>query len=86
MLKTLINMRRIGDHVQHLEAVLSGTLSFVTNRMTSGDTLADAFSDACNLKLCEPDILDDVKGTDAARKAVILAEFNGMVSPAGMRM
>eukprot|EP00949_MAST-11_sp_MAST-11-sp1_P003077 g3077.t1 len=77
VLKTLNNMRRIGDHVQHLEAVLSGTLSFVTNRMASGDTLADAFSDACDLKLCEPDILDDVKGTDAARKAVILARILG---------
>ena len=77
MLRTLSELRRTGDRIRRIEGVLSGTLSFVFNRVNEGDLFSDAVRSAVQLGFAEPDPANDLSGEDVARKLLILAREAG---------
>jgi homoserine dehydrogenase len=77
MLGTLRELHHAGDRVERIEAVLSGTLSFVLGRVQQGDALSTAVRDAVAQGYAEPHPARDLSGEDAARKLVILLRALG---------
>lgn len=77
ILGTLRDLVRTGDRVERIEGVLSGTLNAVCERMTDGEDLSDAVRAAHVAGLTEPHPVDDLTGTDVARKLLILARLAG---------
>lgn len=78
VLSTLRDLVRSGDKVHRIEAVLSGTLSFIFNSMANGMAFSDAVLEAKHLGYTEPDPRDDLSGADVARKVLILARSAGL--------
>jgi aspartokinase/homoserine dehydrogenase 1 len=79
VIDTLKNLVRTGDRVRRIEASLSGTLGFLSNEVSRGRALSAAVRDARARGYTEPHPRDDLAGTDAARKALILARELGHV-------
>ena len=77
VIDTLMSMVRTGDRVERVEGSLSGTLGYLANELMSGVPLSEAVRDAKNKGYTEPHPRDDLSGTDAARKALILARELG---------
>jgi aspartokinase/homoserine dehydrogenase 1 len=67
-----------GDKVRRIEAVLSGTLSFIFNNYDGSKTFSALVREAKSKGYTEPDPRDDLNAMDAARKALILARECGM--------
>lgn len=78
VLSTLRDLVRSGDKVHRIEAVLSGTLSFIFNSMAEGRSFSDSVLEAKRLGYTEPDPRDDLSGADVARKVLILARNAGL--------
>jgi len=78
VLSTLRDLVRSGDKVYRIEAVLSGTLSFIFNAMHEGISFSDAVFEAKRLGYTEPDPREDLSGADVARKVLILARSSGL--------
>ncbi|HUQ96074.1 MAG TPA: hypothetical protein VM010_00310, partial [Chitinophagaceae bacterium] len=74
---TLNDLLRSGDRVRKIEAVLSGTLNFVFNNYTGGQSFADVVQQAQTEGYTEPDPRLDLSGTDVMRKIMILAREAG---------
>ena len=74
----LRDLVRTGDRVVSVGGVLSGTLSFVMNRMRAGDPFSAAVAAARDAGLTEPDVRDDLSGRDVARKLALLAREVGI--------
>lgn len=79
----LRDLVRTGDRVLEIEGVLSGTLSFVMNRMRAGAAFSEAVRAAREAGLTEPDVRDDLSGRDVARKLALLAREVGLEVSAG---
>jgi bifunctional aspartokinase / homoserine dehydrogenase 1 len=77
LLQTLRDLRAAGDEVECVEAVLSGTLSYVLGNVQAGAALSAAVSDAVAQGYAEPHPARDLSGEDAARKLVILLRALG---------
>jgi aspartokinase/homoserine dehydrogenase 1 len=77
LLATLRDLHRAGDRVERVEAVLSGTLSYVLGRLQQGAALSTAVSEAVQSGYAEPNPARDLSGEDAARKLVILLRALG---------
>ncbi len=77
LLGTLRELRDSGDRIEHFEAVLSGTLSFVLGRVHEGAALSTALREAIAAGYAEPHPGRDLSGEDAARKLVILLRALG---------
>lgn len=60
------------DSVVKIEAVLSGTLSFLFSKLNEGISFSEAVREAIHLGYCEANPLTDLKGVDAVRKLLIL--------------
>lgn len=71
ILSTLRELAQAGDRIERLEAVLSGTLSFVLGRAHQGVALSAAIREAVASGYAEPHPGRDLSGEDAARKLVI---------------
>lgn len=67
-----------GDTDVKIEAVLSGTLSYVFNTFTGKKLFSETIAEAKQLGFTEPDPREDLKGTDVARKILILARETGL--------
>jgi aspartokinase/homoserine dehydrogenase 1 len=78
ILGTLSDLVRSGDTVLSIEAVLSGTLSFIFNSMRQGVPFSQAVREAKTRGYTEPDPRDDLSGMDVARKVLILARDAGV--------
>ncbi len=78
ILGTLSDLVRSGDAVLSIEAVLSGTLSFIFNSMREGLSFSQAVLEAKARGYTEPDPRDDLSGMDVARKVLILARDAGI--------
>ena len=78
LLATLADLRRAGDRIERLEAVLSGTLSYVLGSVQAGQALSQSIGEAVALGYAEPDPACDLSGIDAARKLVILLRAGGI--------
>lgn len=78
LLRTLRELTAAGDRVVSLEAVLSGTLSFVLNRVQAGQSFSASVRESIALGYAEPHPAADLSGADAARKLVILLRALGI--------
>lgn len=74
---TLNDLRRSGDTVTKIQAVLSGTLNFVFNHYDATKPFADVVKQAQSEGYTEPDPRLDLGGTDVMRKILILARESG---------
>jgi aspartokinase/homoserine dehydrogenase 1 len=77
IINTLNDLMRSGDKIRRIEAVLSGTLNFVFNNYDGTRAFAEIVRDAQTQGYTEPDPRLDLKGTDVARKILILARESG---------
>lgn len=74
---TLNDLRRSGDKVNKIQAVLSGTLNFVFNNYDGSKPFAEVVKQAQDEGYTEPDPRLDLGGTDVMRKIMILAREAG---------
>lgn len=74
---TLNDLRRSGDKVNKIQAVLSGTLNFVFNHYDGSKPFASVVKQAQDEGYTEPDPRLDLGGTDVMRKIMILAREAG---------
>ena len=77
LLAALRELAAANDRVERVEAVLSGTLSYVLGRVQQGEALSAAVRAAVAQGYAEPHPAADLSGADAARKLVILLRALG---------
>jgi aspartokinase/homoserine dehydrogenase 1 len=77
VLSTLRNLVNSGDKLIKIEAVLSGSLSYIFNSFSPGTKFSELVRMAKNLGFTEPDPRDDLSGMDVKRKILILAREAG---------
>ena len=82
---TLQSLLKGGDRVLRLEAILSGSLSFLLGALEDGIPFSEAVRIARDRGFTEPDPRDDLSGLDVARKLLILARELGAGDRAGGR-
>lgn len=78
LINTLQGLINSGDRIHKIEAVLSGTLSFIFNTFAAGLKFVDVVKEAKAKGFTEPDPRDDLSGTDVARKILILSRECGI--------
>lgn len=72
VLSTLSDLIKSGDEVQHIEAVLSGSLNFIFNNYNGTEPFASVVRQAMDEGFTEPDPRIDLSGIDVKRKILIL--------------
>ena len=77
IVKTLKDLMISGDRILSIEAILSGTISYIFNNYTGDATFHDIVKQAQEKGYTEPDPRDDLRGTDFMRKMLILARDAG---------
>lgn len=77
VITTIETLVSSGDTIQSLEAVLSGSISYIFNNFEAGKKFSDVVKEAKALGLTEPDPRDDLSGSDVKRKITILAREAG---------
>lgn len=77
VISTLQTMLETGDKIQRIEAILSGTLSYIFNTFSLERSFSGTVRFAKEQGFTEPDPRDDLGGLDVARKALILAREIG---------
>jgi len=77
IIRTLKDLMGSGDRVQRIEAILSGTISFIFNNFKGDANFHDVVKMAQEKGYTEPDPRDDLRGTDFMRKILILARDAG---------
>ncbi len=79
IINTLNDLVNSGDKILKIEAVLSGTLNFIFNTISSEIPLSKTIKMAKDEGYSEPDPRIDLSGVDVARKVLILARESGYV-------
>jgi len=77
IIRTLKDLMNSGDRVQRIEAILSGTISFIFNNFKGDANFHDVVKTAQEKGYTEPDPRDDLSGKDFMRKILILARDAG---------
>ncbi len=77
IIKTLQDLLVSGDKILKIEAILSGTISFIFNEFTGSRNFHDIVKEAQERGYTEPDPRDDLSGLDFKRKMLILARDSG---------
>jgi aspartokinase/homoserine dehydrogenase 1 len=77
VISTLRDLRNSGDTILKIEAVLSGTLSYLFNGFDGSRPFSEMVKEAQKLGYTEPDPREDLSGLDVARKILILARECG---------
>lgn len=77
IINTLNDLVNSGDRILKIEAVLSGTLNYIFNTLSSEVRLSETIRRAKELGYSEPDPRIDLSGVDVARKILILARESG---------
>ncbi|MFZ4726433.1 MAG: bifunctional aspartate kinase/homoserine dehydrogenase I [Paludibacter sp.] len=77
IINTMNSLTNSGDHIQKMQAVLSGTLNFIFNTISAEIPLSKAILMAKEARFAEPDPRIDLSGKDVIRKLVILAREAG---------
>ncbi|MEN0020742.1 MAG: aspartate kinase [Planctomycetota bacterium] len=67
-----------GDEIRRIDALMSGTIGFVLDRVENGAKLSDAVAEAVELGYTEPDPTIDLSGVDVGRKGLILGRLTGL--------
>ena len=78
IIDTLQNLFKSGDSLTGFNGIMSGSLSYIFGKLDEGKKFSEAVREAKELRYTEPDPRDDLKGTDVARKALIIAREAGM--------
>lgn len=76
-LKTIKSIKQSADTVVEIEAILSGTLSYLFNTFDGSVPFSEVLREAQEQGYTEPDPRDDLNGLDMARKFLILAREAG---------
>jgi len=79
IIKTLSDLTISGDEVVKIEAILSGTISYIFNNYIGDVTFEEVVRKAQQLGFTEPDPRDDLGGIDFSRKMLILARECGLM-------
>ncbi len=78
VISTLKDLLKSGDQIIEIEAVLSGSLSFIFNNFNDQVNFVDVVKATQEKGYTEPDPRIDLSGTDVARKALILGREIGL--------
>lgn len=77
IIKTLKDLMNSGDRILKIEAILSGTISYIFNNFKGDVSFYEVVKKAQELGFTEPDPRDDLSGKDFMRKMMILARDAG---------
>ncbi|MFD0795066.1 bifunctional aspartate kinase/homoserine dehydrogenase I [Mucilaginibacter litoreus] len=77
IIRTLKDLMSSGDRIQCIEAILSGTISYIFNHFKGDVSFHDVVKEAQDKGYTEPDPRDDLSGRDFMRKILILARDAG---------
>ncbi|MDA2922210.1 aspartate kinase [Patescibacteria group bacterium AH-259-L07] len=77
IISTINNLIASGDKILKIEAILSGTLSYIFNTVSKEITFSQVVVEAKKKGYTEPDPREDLNGMDVARKLLILAREIG---------
>ncbi|MET3113022.1 aspartokinase/homoserine dehydrogenase 1 [Pedobacter sp. CG_S7] len=77
IIRTLKDLMMSGDKVAKIEAILSGTISYIFNNFKGERLFHTVVKEAQELGYTEPDPRDDLNGKDFMRKMLILARDAG---------
>ena len=77
IIRTLRDLMISGDRIDNIEAILSGTISFIFNNFKGDKGFYETVKEAQELGYTEPDPRDDLNGKDFMRKMLILARDAG---------
>ncbi|WP_421797274.1 bifunctional aspartate kinase/homoserine dehydrogenase I [Haliscomenobacter sp.] len=78
VISTLNDLIVSGDRILKIEAVLSGSLSFIFNTFKPGISFSSIVGEAQKRGFTEPDPRIDLNGIDVRRKLIILARETGL--------
>lgn len=78
VISTLQDLMKSGDQIHQIEAVLSGSLSFIFNTFSSEKPFSEVVLLAGEKGYTEPDPRIDLSGKDVARKMLLLAREMGL--------
>lgn len=78
IIKTINDLCASGDEIVEIQAVLSGTLNFIFNKLSKEHPLSEVIRMAREAKISEPDPRVDLCGKDVLRKLVILIREAGI--------
>jgi len=78
VISTIRDLFLSGDKIIRIEAILSGTLSYIFNCFDGSKPFSALVREAKSKGYTEPDPRDDLNAMDAARKALILAREIGL--------
>ncbi len=78
VISTLRDLIDSGDEILKIEAVLSGTLSYIFNTYNGEQKFSEVVQQAKERGFTEPDPRDDLNGMDVGRKILILARETGI--------
>lgn len=77
IIRTLRDLMLSGDKISSIEAILSGTISYIFNNFKGDRKFHDVVREAQEKGYTEPDPRDDLNGKDFMRKMLILARDAG---------
>lgn len=77
VISTLKALIESGDEIVKIEAVLSGSVSYIFNNWTADKAFKELVLEAKELGFTEPDPRDDLSGLDIKRKILILSREAG---------
>ncbi|MGK6349726.1 bifunctional aspartate kinase/homoserine dehydrogenase I [Parapedobacter sp. DT-150] len=77
IVRVLRDLMMSGDRIIRIEAILSGTISYIFNHFIGTASFHDVVKTAQQLGYTEPDPRDDLSGRDFMRKMLILARDAG---------
>ena len=78
VINTLQGLINSGDKIEKIEAVLSGSLSYIFNNFNEDTPFSALVMKAKELGYTEPDPRDDLSGSDVRRKIIILTREAGI--------
>jgi aspartokinase/homoserine dehydrogenase 1 len=79
LINTIQDIVATGDHINRIEGVLSGTLSYIFNIFNENCSFSESVINAKDNGFTEPDPRDDLNGLDTGRKLLILIREAGYV-------
>ncbi len=77
LISTIQSLINSGDKILKIEAVMSGSISYIFNNWTADKKFSDLVLKARELGYTEPDPRDDLSGADVRRKVIILTRESG---------
>lgn len=77
IIRTLKDLMMSGDRIDRIEAILSGTISYIFNNYKGDKLFHEVVKEAQDKGYTEPDPRDDLNGKDFMRKMLILARDAG---------